>query len=40
MDFYEILELKPNASEQDIKKAYRILSIKYHPDKFDLSKIE
>ena len=33
MDFYEILELKPNASEQDIKKAYHALSKKYHPDK-------
>ena len=33
MDFYEILELKPNASEQDIKKAYHTLSKKYHPDK-------
>ena len=33
MDFYEILELKPNASEQDIKKAYYTLSKKYHPDK-------
>jgi curved DNA-binding protein CbpA len=33
MDFYEILELKPNASEQDIKKAYYNLSKKYHPDK-------
>ena len=33
MDFYEILELKPNASEYDIKKAYYSLSKKYHPDK-------
>lgn len=33
MDFYEILELKPNASEQDIKKAYYNLSKKFHPDK-------
>ena len=33
MSLYEILELKPNASEQDIKKAYYTLSKKYHPDK-------
>ena len=33
MDLYEILELKSNASEYDIKKAYYSLSKKYHPDK-------
>lgn len=30
---YEILELTPGASEQEIKKAYRKLSLLYHPDK-------
>jgi DnaJ family protein B protein 4 len=30
---YEILEIPETASEQDIKKAYRRLSIIYHPDK-------
>jgi len=30
---YEVLEIKPNASEQEIKKAYYNLSKKYHPDK-------
>jgi len=31
--YFTILNLSNNASLQDIKKAYRILSIKYHPDK-------
>lgn len=30
---YDILEIPENSNEQDIKKAYRRLSIKYHPDK-------
>ena len=33
MSLYEILEIKQNASEQEIKKAYHLLSRKYHPDK-------
>ena len=33
MDFYKILNVSPNASEGEIKKSYRALSFKYHPDK-------
>jgi len=32
-DYYEILELKPDATAQEIKKNFRRLSLKYHPDK-------
>ena len=32
-DYYETLELGRNASQDDIKEAYRNLSLKYHPSK-------
>ena len=33
LDPYKVLELATTANDQDVKKAYRKLSLRYHPDK-------
>lgn len=30
---YKILEISPEASDEEVKKAYRAMAVKYHPDK-------
>ena len=32
-DYYEVLGASKDASQQDLKKAYRRLAMKYHPDR-------
>ena len=34
MNFYQVLELEPDASEEDIKKSYYSLAKEYHPDRY------
>jgi DnaJ family protein A protein 1/DnaJ family protein A protein 2 len=33
IDYYKILELDRDASQDDINKSYRLLALKYHPDR-------
>ena len=33
VDYYKILEVNPNASYDEIRKSYKLLALKWHPDK-------
>ncbi|KAI0106530.1 DnaJ domain-containing protein [Nemania sp. FL0031] len=39
MDFYDVLNISSNADTTEIEKAFRALSLKYHPDKANLATV-
>ena len=39
-DYYNVLKVNRNATEEDLKKSYRRLAMKWHPDKNPAGKAE
>ena len=39
-DYYEYLQISPNADSETIDKVYRLLAKRYHPDNRDTGKAE
>lgn len=38
-DLYKVLEVSSNASDAEIRAAYKRLAVKYHPDRYPASPI-